>query len=212
MLQEAARQFYLQGYKATTMRSLASAVGIKHPSLFSLFENKSAIAAVIMAKYYQGVQEAAEALVREDPGGLAEKDAVLLAFHAINFGLLYEDKHIAEFFTSFYEEDSEGVDAVIASLGHFEEEETGWSEEENTVYQLDLKVLGMTSMMLTRELGEKTILPEFASLYFVRKLILVRRSSWSVTEEGAERFYRTHWEKIRETVRKIDVYRDYISL
>ena len=55
ILDEAAKLFYLNGYKKTTMRSLASAVGIKHPSLFAFFDNKGAIAAVILRRYYRGI-------------------------------------------------------------------------------------------------------------------------------------------------------------
>ena len=210
MIEEAAKEFYLQGYKATTMRSLASAVGIKHPSLFSLFENKSAIASVIMSKYYQGVEGSARKFVEEHPDPVNEEEAVRLVFYAMNYILLYEDRHIAEFLTSFYDEDSEAVDRVIDSLHHLETpEEIAGDEFTRTMYRLDTRFLGMISMMLTKELGEKAITPKVATQYFTEKVLPVRKSARPLTVEEARRYHTEHWEEIQEAVRKIDVYKDY---
>ena len=69
IIDEAAKLFYLNGYKKTTMRALASAVGIQHPSLFAFFENKGAIAAVLLTRYYRGIHLYAEKInseIRED--------------------------------------------------------------------------------------------------------------------------------------------------
>ena len=210
VIQEAAKEFYLQGYTATTMRSLASAVGIKHPSLFSLFDNKSAIAAVILSKYYAGVEKTAEEYLKEHPDEITGEDAKLLVFHAVNLILMYEDRHISEFFSSFYEEDAESVDDVIRTIYDLDGD-PDWDERTKTEYRLDMKLLGMTSAMLARELEERTIRPEFATQYFIRRIIYTRHSDWNITKESANRFYTDHWEAIKDTAWKIDVYRDYFS-
>ena len=212
VIEEAAKQFYLKGYNATTMRALASAVNIQHPSLFSLYDSKGAIAAVILSKYNKGVEQTAAEFVREHPDEIDEKDARLLVFYAFHFILLYEDKHIAEFCTEFYREEREKADEVIRSLHHLSEEEPEWDEKANLAYRLDVNVLALTSVLLAEELQKKTIRPAFATEYFIKKIIQVRRGAWDVTEEKANRFYMDHWEDIKDTAWKIDVYRDYFAV
>ena len=210
VIEEAAKQFYLQGYKETTMRSLATAVGIKHPSLFSLFENKGAIAGEILAEYYTGLEKSSTAFIEEFLGKTAGKGEWLLTFYALNFALIYEDKRFAEFYTSFYEEDSEKVDEITRSLEHLSITETEEDEEKEITARLDVKMLGMTSMMLVKELALKTIELEFAVKYFVQKIIGTNVVASIFSEEEAGAFYQENWDKIQKESRKIDIYRDFL--
>ena len=214
VIEEAAEQFYLKGYKSTTMRSLAAAVGIKHPSLFSIFENKSAIAAVILQEYYTGVQKSAEKFAQEHFGENAGEDEMLLVFCAMNFLLVSEDRRFAEFYISFYDEDSEKVDEVTEDLNHLAEDNEMELNDPDAqmTYRLDFKTLGMISMMLIKELNKKNITPEFAVQYFIGKILRARRKVWAVTKEDINRFYAKWWDEIRAEALQIDIYRDYFMM
>ena len=206
VITEAAKQFYLQGYKDTTMRALAAAVGIKHPSLFSIFQNKSAIASVLLTRYFDGLDRSAKQFI-EEKGLTDDPKTRLLTFQALNYNLVYIDRRFAEFFSSFYDENSEGVDALVMNLGHLSQ-----SEEEDTdpYHELDKKVLGLSAMLLVRELGERTIDPRIATRYFVEMIVQVNGKALNLTSEEAAAFYQTYFDDIAAKANTIDIYKDYL--
>lgn len=204
VVEEAAKQFYLQGFKETTMRSLATAVGIKHPSLFSIFENKSAIASVLLQRYYNGVQKQASELIGTGTSDYPQGE--LLAFYALNFCLVYEDRRFAEFFSGFYSEDSETVDRITEGLKHLTRET---ENEDDTFYHLDTKVLGMTAMLLVKELAERALDAKTATQYFVSMIIEKKYGHHDLSRESADAFYTVYWNSIESAARRIDIYRDF---
>lgn len=206
VITEAAKQFYLQGYKDTTMRALAGAVGIKHPSLFSIFRNKSAIASVLLTRYFHGLEKSAMEFA--DKNGIRnESSALLLVFQALNYNLIYLDRRFAEFFASLYAEDSEGVDRIVMNLGHlasFDDPAT------DPFHELDKKVLGLSAMMLVRELGEHSIDPHIATRYFVAMIVQVNGKAMNLTNDEVGAFYQKYFDEIEKMAAGIDIYKDYL--
>ena len=204
VLAEAAKQFYLQGYKKTTMRSLANAVGIKHPSLFSIFENKSDIAATILSKYYFGMQRYATENVLGNTNINDSDLQSLLLFYAMNYVQVYTDHHFAQFYSEFYEEDRLKVDEVILQLGHLNDEVL--SRDDNVTLRLEFESLGVISMMLIKHLSENTLDAKEATLYFVSKIYNIQKTYWNLSFSDIEKYYNDNWETIENKSKEIDFY------
>lgn len=67
VLAAAARQFRRQGYHRTTVRALASEIGILSGSIFHHFENKDAILFAVMDEVVVAMDEALKAAIAEAP-------------------------------------------------------------------------------------------------------------------------------------------------
>jgi AcrR family transcriptional regulator len=98
VLSEAAALFLRQGYKATTTRQIADALGIRQPSLFHHFPNKQAILDELFSlSLDEAVVTAAEAAKR--PGSPSQRlrdylvwDLTNLLSKPFNFSGLYTDE------------------------------------------------------------------------------------------------------------------------
>ena len=213
IISEAAKLFYLNGYRETTMRALASAVGIQHPSLFAFFENKGAIAAVLLKRYFRGMHCYSERLCLEING---QYDYIrnLLIFYALNYQTIYRDERLAAFYSAFCEEDGDRVNEITVSLKLLHESEyTEPSEPESEVgmmiHRLDYQLIGHIDRMLVKLLSERDINAREAALYFAAKKIEFKDTLWDVSLESVLDFYDRNWDRI--AAEKIDVYRDLFS-
>jgi AcrR family transcriptional regulator len=102
ILQEASNLFARQGYRATTTREIAQAVGIRQPSLFHHFRSKSAIAEALLSwdidqalPYVEGLAKA------EGPAGVRlyhylRHDLAHLANSPYNLAGLYGDEVLGD--------------------------------------------------------------------------------------------------------------------
>ena len=205
VLDEAVKQYYLQGYKDTTMRSLANAVGIKHPSLFSIFKNKSDIAGMILRKYYFSLQEYSQNNILENTNIPDDSIQVLLLFYALNYIQVHNDPRFAKFYSEFYEDNRLAVDEVTRELQHIPTESLT-NYENNIIEKLDYESLGVISMMLIKKLQEKEIDAKTATLYFVSKIYPIQQNNWNISFPEIEKYYNQNWEKIETISNQRDFY------
>lgn len=212
IIDEAAKLFYLNGYKETTMRSLAAAVGIRHPSLFSLFENKSAIAGVLLIRYFRGIQHYANKL-QDEIGERHSRTENLLIFYALNCIITSRDERFTYFYSSFYSEDPAKVNEITANLHLLYKDEYDTAEPENpiaaVIHRLDYQLFSYTVAMLVDQQLKHSITAKEASIYFAAKRIACQDPLWNLTLENAVEFYDRHWDAIE--AQTIDVYKDLLN-
>ncbi len=213
VIDEAAKLFYLNGYRETTMRSLASAVGIRHPSLFSLFENKSAIAAHLLRRYFRGIQFYTQK-IQDEINERHSRTENLLIFYALNCLMNSKDDRFTYFYSSFYAEDPDRVDEIAVSLHLlYEDSEKDSNMVERSIddmiRKLDYQLFSHIVEMLINQQLEHSITAKEAAIYFAAKKIDCCDPLWNLTLENVIEFYDKHWDKIENL--HIDVYKDLLN-
>lgn len=211
VIDEAAKLFYLNGYKETTMRSLASAVGIRHPSLFSLFENKSAIAAHLLSRYFRGIQFYTQQ-IQDEIDERHSRTENLLIFYALNCLMISKDDRFTYFYSSFYSEDPERVISTSLHLLYKDAEDRSDTSEksiDDMIRKLDYQLFSYIAAMLIKQQLEHSITAKDAAIYFAAKKIDCCDPLWNLTLENVIEFYDKHWDKIENV--HIDVYKDLLN-
>lgn len=103
IIQKAAVFFYEYGYEKSTLRDIASACGIKHPSVYKHFKSKDALAQYFIKNYFQACNDNALLLSKE-----LSAEEIYIYYWLNHFSVISHDSHFARFFYEYLKNCSSG--------------------------------------------------------------------------------------------------------
>jgi len=125
ILDAAARLLRTQGYRATTLRDIAEAVGIKAGSIYYHFNSKDEIVAAVMNDGVDRVYEAVTAALRELPSTSSQRERLVAAITAHLSALLEHSDYTSAGLKSYHD----APDTVrAAARQHRRRYEAVWSQ------------------------------------------------------------------------------------
>ncbi|MGN1345130.1 MAG: TetR/AcrR family transcriptional regulator [Traorella sp.] len=104
ILEEATNLFFDLGYKKTSLRQIANEVGIKEPSIFNHYKNKSEIAETLIKKYRIYLQECTKKYF-EGTNINSQSIEFWEYFWGLHFTIMSQNLGFTKFYLEFYQDD-----------------------------------------------------------------------------------------------------------
>ncbi len=199
--------FYENGYEETSLREIAQKVGIKHPSLFSFFKNKSEIAQHIIIRYFNGLNKICDEYCKQHIEFLEKRE---LIYYALHYLMVQNDLNFAYLFTSVANASKESFFELIYQFNPDVKFNT--YQDKPLLFKINLEITIQVDLVLIKYCLLNELPAKIATMYFVNHVTenrLGQASLGNFSKEEVVKFYDRFWDILSDY--KINVYDDILT-
>jgi AcrR family transcriptional regulator len=102
IIKESIKLFYTQGYEKTTIRQIAKACNMAHPSIFNHFKNKSAIGDVMFYRFVRGTVLMTQRYIRANGIDVNSTHMAMVFYWAVHYFFIKNDSRYFKFIMDYY--------------------------------------------------------------------------------------------------------------